>query len=211
MGDQQHRFVGRAHDRVDARADRFQRVDVEAAVGLVEHREPGVHDAQLDHLGALLLAAGKADVDRALEHLRVHAEQRGLVLRQADEFGAGEILFAARAALRVEAFAQELEVGDAGDFDRILEAEEQPRRGALVRLRCAKQASLRPSKVTLPFGHFIARPPAEHIGERRLARAVRPHDRMDLAGRNGERQPVEDRLAGDGGVEVFNLSIIESF
>ncbi len=43
--------------------------------------------------------------------------------------------FAARAALRIEALAQELEVGDAGDFDRILEAEEQPRRGALVRLQ----------------------------------------------------------------------------
>ena len=42
--------------------------------------------------------------------------------------------FAARAALRIEALAQELEVGDAGDFDRILEAEEQARRGALVRL-----------------------------------------------------------------------------
>ena len=28
---------------------------------------------------------------------------------------------------------------------------------------------------------------------------------MDFAGRNGERQAVEDRLAGDGRVEVFNL------
>ena len=41
--------------------------------------------------------------------------------------------FAARPALRIEAFAQELEVAHAGDFDRILEAEEQPGGGAFVR------------------------------------------------------------------------------
>ena len=54
--------------------------------------------------------------------------------RELDEFGAGQLGLAAGATLRIEALAQELEVGDAGDFDRILEAEEQPRRGALVRL-----------------------------------------------------------------------------
>ena len=74
------------------------------------------------------------------------------------------------AALRIEALAQELEVGDAGDFDRILEAEEQPRRGALVRLQREQVHARRTSRE--PCGHFIAGPPAEHIGERRLARAV---------------------------------------
>ena len=39
MGDQQHRLVGLAHDPVDALADHPQRVDVEAGIGLVEHRE----------------------------------------------------------------------------------------------------------------------------------------------------------------------------
>ena len=58
----------------------------------------------------------------------------GLLARELDELGARQLGFAARAALRIEALAQELEVGDAGDFDRILEAEEQARRGALVRL-----------------------------------------------------------------------------
>ena len=133
MGDQQHALVGGAHDAVDARADGFERVDVEPAVGLVEDGESRLHDAHLDHLGALLLAAGKADVDRALEHLGVHAEQRRLLARELDELGARQLGLAARAALRIEAFAQELEVGDAGNFDRVLEAEEQPRRGALVR------------------------------------------------------------------------------
>ena len=140
MGDQKHALVRRAHDPVDAGADGFQRVDVEAAVGLVEHRELRAHDAHLDHLGALLLAARKADVDRALEHLGVHAEQRRLVSRELDEFAAGKLGFAARAPLRIEAFAQELEVGDSGDFDWILEAEEQAGRGALVRRPCARRS-----------------------------------------------------------------------
>ena len=54
--------------------------------------------------------------------------------RELEESRARQLRFAARAALRIEAVAQELEVGDAGDFDRILEAEEQPGGGALVRL-----------------------------------------------------------------------------
>src|SRR3546814_10882742 len=55
------------------------------------------------------------------------------------------------------------------------------------------------------LGHLIPRPPAEHIGERRLARAVRPHDRMDFARVDDERQALQDRLVGDGGVEVFDF------
>ncbi len=58
-----------------------------------------------------------------------------LLSRELDELAARQLRLAARTALRVEALAQELEVGDAGNFDRILEAEEQPRRGALVRLQ----------------------------------------------------------------------------
>ena len=54
-------------------------------------------------------------------------------------------------------------------------------------------------------GHFIPRPPSEHISQRRLTSAVRPHDRMHLTRGHGEAQPVEDWLIGDGGVEVFNL------
>ena len=106
-----------------------------------------VDDAHLHHLGALLLAAGKADVDRPLEHLDVHAERGRLGARELDELGAGQLRLAARAPLRIEALAQELQVGHAGDFDRILEAEEQPRGGALVRLQGEQIRS--PSNVTL--------------------------------------------------------------
>ena len=133
-----------------------KRVDVEPAVGLVEHCELRIHDAHLHHLGALLFAARKADVDRALQHLDVHAEQRRLLARKLDEFAARKLGFAARTALRIEAFAQELEVRDAGNFDRILEAEEQARRGALVRLHREQILAV---ERRAAFGHFIAGPP----------------------------------------------------
>ena len=104
----------------------------------------------------------------------------------------------------LSALAQELQVGHAGDLDRILEAEEQARRGALVRLHREQVAAV--ERHATPSAHLIARPPAEHVGERRLARPVRPHDRMHLAGRDGrQRHPVQDRLVGDGRVEVFDM------
>ena len=132
MGDDEGGEV-RATQRVHAVGHDPQRVDVEAAVGLVQHREAGVEDAHLDHLGALLLAARKTDIDRPLEHVRVHAQRRRLSLGEADEFGPRQLGLAARTALCIEAFAEELEVGHAGDFDGVLEAEEQPRGGAFVR------------------------------------------------------------------------------
>src|SRR3546814_1430476 len=93
-----------------------------------------------------------------------------------------------RLALRIERFAQELDVRHAGDFDRILEAKEQASGGALVRFEGEK---VLPVEIDRSLGHLITRPPAEHIGQSRLARAIRPHDRMDLARINAERQALQ--------------------
>ena len=41
----------------------LQRVDVEAGIGLVEHRERRLQQRHLQDLVALLLAAGEADID----------------------------------------------------------------------------------------------------------------------------------------------------
>ena len=51
------------------------------------------------------------------------------------EFAARQRLFLARLTLGVERLAQELDIGDAGDLDRILEAEEQASRRTLVRVQ----------------------------------------------------------------------------
>ena len=54
-------------------------------------------------------------------------------------------------------------------------------------------------------GHLITRPAAERVGERRLAGAVRPHDRVDLARVDLERKALEDGLVGDGRLKVVDL------
>src|SRR5699024_2259808 len=45
-----------------------------------------------------------------------------------------------------------------------------------------------------PVRHLIAVAARQHIAERALARAVRPHDGMHLAGRDLQREPLEDAL-----------------
>jgi len=54
-------------------------------------------------------------------------------------------------------------------------------------------------------GDLVGRVAGEHLGERALARAVRPHDGVHLAGVHGEGDPVEDLLVGDGGREVLDV------
>ena len=51
------------------------------------------------------------------------------------ELARRQLRLAARPALGVQGGAQELDVGDAGNLDRILEAEEHAVRGALVRIQ----------------------------------------------------------------------------
>ena len=168
----------------------------------------GVHDPHLDHLRALLLAARKADVDRALEHFGIHAEQRGFFLGELDELrrrkgrfrratGAAHSGFRAGTGGRTRRGSRP-DIGSRGTAP--------PRRARAVPGR-AKSA--RPS-TSLANGndaltHLIARPPRQHISQRRLARPVRPHDRMHLARGHVERNAVEDRLVGDRRVEVFNV------
>jgi D-tyrosyl-tRNA(Tyr) deacylase len=98
--------------------------------------------------------------------------------------------------------SQELDVADAGDFDRILEAEEHASGGAFVGFEVEQILSVEGDRA---FGHLIAGAAAEDVAERRLARAVRTHDRMDLARVDGEAEALEDRLAVDLGVEVFDF------
>ena len=59
---------------VDAFGDDLQRIDVEAGIGLVEHREPRLEQRHLQNLVALLLAAGKADIDGAAQHFLIDVE-----------------------------------------------------------------------------------------------------------------------------------------
>src|SRR3546814_14735771 len=131
--------------------------------------------------------------------------------------------------------AQELDVRHAGDFDRILEAEEQPRGGALVRFEGEQVDSL--STLVTPalsrgpasfhrrqagprlkagvtgggeahrsLGHLITGPPAEPVGQSRLSRAIVPHDPLAFARIAALSQTLHDRLVVHGCMVVFNFT-----
>jgi hypothetical protein len=133
VGDDDHRSLWRAQP-VDAIGDDFQRVDIEAGIGLVQHAEPRLQQRHLQDLIALLFAAGEPDIDRAAQHVRVDLKLAGHLANLLDEFGRGQFLLSAFLALRVERRAQERHGGDARDFHRILEREEQALGGAFVGL-----------------------------------------------------------------------------
>ena len=57
----------------------------------------------------------------------------------------------------------------------------------------------------LAVGHLVAGLAGQHIGERRLARAVRAHDGVHLALVHGEVETLEDLLAVDGDVQVLDF------
>ena len=59
-----------------------------------------------------------------------------------------------------------------------------------------------PQKGRAAVRHLIAGPTRKRIAERRLARAIGPHDRVDFPGIDRERQALENRLIRDSGVEV---------
>src|SRR5690606_19631308 len=122
--------------------------------------------------------------------------------REFEELAARQRLSPARLALRIERLAQELDVGDAGNLDRVLKTEEQASGGPFVRLERKQVLTCERDRATSDLVPWAA---AEHIGQRRLARAVRPHDRVHFARVHGEREPVKDRRAADGGVEIIDL------
>jgi hypothetical protein len=93
--------------------------------------------------------------------------------------------------VRVDHHAQVLGDGDAGDRDRILERHEQAGAGALVRLGLGDVLAV---EEDLALGDLEVGMPHQGIGQGRLARAVRPHQRMELTRADMQVDALEDLL-----------------
>ena len=129
-------------------------------------------------------------------------------MHELHEVGRGQLLLAARLALRVERGAQERHRADAGNLDRILEGQEHAGDGALVRLHLQEVLAV---VEHLALGDLVLLLAGEHVGERRFAGAVRPHDGVHLAGVHGEVDAVQDFLAADFDVQVLDFKHYASF
>ena len=201
VGNHHHGAV-RPTQPVDAIGHDLQRVDVEAGIGFVQHAEPRLQQRHLQDFVALLFAAGEPDVYATAQHIHVDLKLAGGVPHQLQEFGGRQLCFAALLALRVERGAQERHGGDARNFERILERQEQALGGALVRLHLQNVLAV---EQDLAFGRLVAGFAGHHIGERRLARAVRAHDGVHLTLVHGEVETVEDLLAVDRDVQILDF------
>ncbi len=188
MRDEHDRAVGRAQ-LVDAARDEPQRVDVEAAVGLVEERQLRLEHRHLENLVALLLAAREADIDGALQKIVVDLQKLQLRAHGFEELAGVELTLAARAAARVHGGAQEIHVVHAGNLDRILERQEDAGARPLVG---RERQQVAPLVEHAALGHLVAGLAGQDARERAFARAVRAHDRMHLAGRDGKVDALED-------------------
>ena len=171
-----------------AAGDDLQGVDVEPGVGLVEDRQLGLEDRHLQDLVALLLAAGEALVEVAVGERRIHLQalhpvhdrQAQLEHRQVDALAGGERL------------AQELDHRDAGDLLRVLERQEHAGLGPYVGGPVGDVVAL---EEDAPGRDLVLRVGQQRVGEGRLARAVRAHERVHLAGLDSEVDASEDVAA----------------
>jgi len=201
VSDHQEGAVGTAQ-RIDSVGDDLEGVDVEAGVGLVEDREGRLEDRHLEDLVALLLAAGEAIVDRPFEQRFVEPDELHPLAHQREEVHGVELRLAAVGADRVEGGAQEVGIAHPGDFDRVLEGQEQPLARPLLGVELEEIAA---AVVDLARGDLVPLAARERLGERALAGPVRTHDRVDLAGADAQVDPVQDLLALDRDVQVLQL------
>ena len=95
---------------------------------------------------------------------------------------------------RVVRGAQEVHDRDARDLGRVLEGQEQAELRALVGRELRDVLAL---EQDLALGDRVAGPAHDHVGQRGLARAVRPHQRVDLALAHRQVDALQDLLALD--------------
>jgi len=79
--DDEHGAV-RSAQRVHALGHDAYGIDVEAGIRLVEHAKGRFKQSHLQDFVALLLAAGEADIQRALQHLGIDLEELGLLTHE---------------------------------------------------------------------------------------------------------------------------------
>ena len=109
-------------------------------------------------------------------------------------------------SIAVLAVRRKLETRDAGDLDGVLHREEEPGAGALVDLHREDVLAVEGHGAG---GDRVLRVAGDRVGQGRLAGPVGAHDRVRLAGLDGQGDAAEDLLGAllglDGDVEVLDL------
>ena len=201
MGDDDEAAFGGA-EGVHAIGDGLEGVNVEAGVGFVEDAELRFEDGHLEDFIALLFAAGEAFVDAAAEQFFFESEELDLVLDELHEGEGVHFFLAAGLANGVDGAAEEVDVADAGDFDGILESEEDALVGAFIGLHFEQ---LFAEELDRAFGDFVIFAASEDAGKGAFSAAVGAHDCVHFAGADGQVDATEDFFLLDAGVQVLDL------
>ena len=152
---------------------------------------------ELDHLGALALAAGEVDVERPAQQARVEADGLRLLAHAACRSLPGPGRRRPRCRSAAAAASSECRPTP-GTSTGCWRARNSPAR---ARSQAGRPTSSRPSMVMEPGGHLGARPAHEGVGQRALARAVGPHDHVDLAAAHREVDAVQHLAPAGRGVQ----------
>src|SRR5689334_13637037 len=124
------------------------------------------------------------------------------VAHQLHEFRRRQFALTTYLALRIERGAQERHRGNARHLNRILESKKDAFGGAIIRRHIKNTL---PVEQHVAFGNVIFALSGQHISKRRFARAVRAHDCRNLALLNGQGQAVEDLLALNFDMQIFDF------
>src|SRR5262245_7532347 len=187
---------------IDAARDDPQRVDVQSGIGLVKHGQLRFEHGHLQNLVALLLAAGEAFVDRAVDEARVHLDYLQLLADQVVEFQRVELIAPLTLRLFVVSHAQEVGVAHAGNFDRVLKGHEDAQPRPLIGLDIQQVSALVDH---FAFGDLVRRMARERLRQRAFARTVRPHDRVDLSSFDRKIESPQNLIAANRDVQIANL------
>ena len=138
------------------------------------------------------------------------SSEAGGGLHTAEELRNFQRLFAARLALRIQSYLQELHRRDARYFHWILECQEDALGGALGRVELKNRFSV---VENVAFGDFVVLAASEDIGQSRFAGTVRAHDRRDFTGLDRKIQAANDlgAVLGDARMQISDFQHSSTF
>jgi hypothetical protein len=182
--------------------DDAQGIDVESRVRLVENGQLGLEHRHLQDFVALFLAARKAGIHRTAHHRGVHLDELELLLHHIEKLHRVHFVHPLRAADFIVRSTQEVGVGHARNFHRILKGQKH----AALRAHFGRHLEQVLAIVQhFTTGDLVRRVSGQHLRQRALARAIGAHDGMHFTGVHGERNALENGLAVNRGVKIVDL------
>jgi len=137
-----------------------------------------------------------------LQESRIHLHHLQPLVHQILESEGVEFLLALLLPPGIGGDPQKLEIAHAGNFHRVLEAQEQADAGPLLGIKLQQISAAVGHRST---GDGVGGVTGKNLGEGALAAAVAPHHRMDLTGPQGQVDAVKNGLIRNAGAQIADI------